>query len=67
MQLTDSGSSQTDWSMITDVARRDERVAADAMERLVRRYWSAQRPRRPRGRRSHPGLRLRHPHQPAAV
>ncbi|MHC4211285.1 MAG: RNA polymerase sigma factor [Planctomycetota bacterium] len=41
MQLTDSGSSQTDWSMITDVARRDERVAADAMERLVRRYWSA--------------------------
>jgi RNA polymerase sigma-70 factor (ECF subfamily) len=27
--------------MIVDVARHDERAAADAMERLVRRYWSA--------------------------
>ncbi|MHC4102265.1 MAG: RNA polymerase sigma factor, partial [Planctomycetota bacterium] len=41
MQLTDSGASQTDWSMIADVAKQDERAAADAMERLVRRYWSA--------------------------
>jgi RNA polymerase sigma-70 factor (ECF subfamily) len=41
VQLTDSGSSQTDWSMIADVSRPDEEAAADAMERLVRRYWSA--------------------------
>jgi DNA-directed RNA polymerase specialized sigma24 family protein len=41
VQLTDSGASQTDWSMISEVAKHDEPAAADAMERLVRRYWSA--------------------------
>ena len=41
MQLIDSGASQTDWSMIAQVAKHDQQAASDALERLVRRYWSA--------------------------
>ena len=41
MQLTDSGASHTDWSMIAQATEADEAVAGDALERLVRRYWSA--------------------------
>ena len=41
MQLIDSGASHTDWSMIAQATEPDGQVAADALERLVRRYWSA--------------------------
>ena len=41
MQLTDSGASHTDWSMIAQATEADEQVAGDALERLVRRYWAA--------------------------
>lgn len=41
MQLIDSGASHTDWSMIAQATEQDGQVAADALERLVRRYWSA--------------------------
>ena len=41
MQLTDSGASHTDWSMIAQAAETDEDVAGDALEQLVRRYWAA--------------------------
>ncbi len=41
MQLTDSGASHTDWSMIAQATETDEQVAGDALERLVRRYWAA--------------------------
>jgi len=41
VQLTDSGASRTDWSMIAQAAQEDQAVAADALERLVKRYWSA--------------------------
>ena len=41
MHLVDSGSSRTDWSLIVEVAQGDEQAAAEALERLVRRYWSA--------------------------
>ena len=41
MQLIDSGASHTDWSMIAQTTDADGQVAADALERLVRRYWSA--------------------------
>lgn len=40
MQLVDSGSSRTDWSLIVDVTQADEQAAAEALERLVRRYWA---------------------------
>ncbi len=33
--------SRTDWSMIADLHANDENLAADALERLVRRYWPA--------------------------
>ncbi len=41
MQLTDSGASHTDWSMIAQATEADEDVAGDALEQLVRRYWAA--------------------------
>ena len=41
MQLIDSGASHTDWSMIAQASGKEGQVAADALERLVRRYWSA--------------------------
>ena len=41
MQLIDSGASQTDWSMIAQAADDDDQEAGDALECLVRRYWSA--------------------------
>ncbi len=41
MQLTDSGASHTDWSMIAQATEADEQVAGDALEKLVRRYWAA--------------------------
>jgi len=41
VQLTDSGASHTDWSMIAQATEADEQVAGDALERLVRRYWAA--------------------------
>ncbi len=41
MQLTDSGASHTDWSMIAQASEADEEVAGDALEQLVRRYWAA--------------------------
>ena len=41
MQLTDSGASHTDWSMIAHATEADEDVAGDALEQLVRRYWAA--------------------------
>jgi DNA-directed RNA polymerase specialized sigma24 family protein len=34
-------SSQTDWSMIANLHAPDRDLAADALERLVRRYWPA--------------------------
>jgi len=41
VQLTDSGASHTDWSMIAQAAETDQEVASDALEQLVRRYWAA--------------------------
>jgi DNA-directed RNA polymerase specialized sigma24 family protein len=41
VQITDSGASQTDWSMIAGAAVTDEQAATDALERMVRRYWPA--------------------------
>ena len=41
MQLIDCSSSHTDWSMIAEASEKDPQVAADALERLVRRYWPA--------------------------
>ncbi len=41
MQLLEAGSSHTDWSMILQAAQADEEAAADALDRLVRRYWPA--------------------------
>ncbi len=41
MQLTDSGASHTDWSMIAQAADENDQAAGDALECLVRRYWSA--------------------------
>ena len=41
MQLTDSGASHTDWSMIAQASEADATVAGDALEQLVRRYWAA--------------------------
>ena len=41
VQLLETGSSHTDWSMIADAAQVDEKAAAAALDQLVRRYWSA--------------------------
>lgn len=41
MRLAGAESSRTDWSLIVDVAEADGAASAEAMERLVRRYWPA--------------------------
>ena len=41
MSLAEAGASHTDWSMIAAAGHGDEEAAATALERLVRRYWSA--------------------------
>lgn len=41
MRSRDANFSQTDWSMIGRLNGTDEAAAADALERLVRRYWPA--------------------------
>ncbi len=39
--LGETGASHTDWLLIAEAGQEDERKAATALERVVRRYWPA--------------------------